>query len=322
MLAVIRDSLESRQIAIYFVAMLLAGLIASFWTMPQSLGNWVNPALAFMLYVTFLQVPIAQLGKALTQLRFLAVLLFANFCLIPLLVFALLPLLPDHTILRLGVLLVLLTPCIDYVVTFAQLGRADSRTLLAATPVLLIVQMLLLPLYLKLALGEQFGLYIKAGPFLEAFFSLIVIPLLLAGATQYLAAKSRLLTQIQAGLGLAPVPATALVLFIVVAAVLRQLEPALDVLLRVLPVYVLFAIFAPVIAWCLARQARLAVPLRRAVVFSSATRNSLVVLPLALAIPGALPLLPAIILTQTLVELLAQLVYVRVVARWGQNEQA
>ncbi|XOT98248.1 arsenic resistance protein, partial [Alcaligenes pakistanensis] len=35
---------------------------------------------------------------------------------------------------------------------------------------------------------------------------------------------------------------------------------------------------------------------------SSATRNSLVVLPLALAIPGALPLLPAIILTQTLVE--------------------
>ncbi|GHC53641.1 arsenic resistance protein [Alcaligenes pakistanensis] len=322
MLAVIRDRLESRQIAIYFVAMLLAGLLAGFWTMPLSLSNWINPALAFMLYVTFLQVPIAQLGKALTQLRFLAVLLFANFCLIPLLVFALLPLLPDHTMLRLGVLLVLLTPCIDYVVTFAQLGRADSRTLLASTPVLLIVQMLLLPLYLKLALGEQFGLYIKAGPFLEAFFSLIVIPLLLAGATQYLAAKSRLWTQIHAGLGLAPVPATALVLFIVVAAVLRQLEPALDVLLRVLPVYVLFAIFAPVIAWCLARQARLAVPLRRAVVFSSATRNSLVVLPLALAIPGALPLLPAIILTQTLVELLAQLVYVRVVARWGQNEQA
>jgi hypothetical protein len=43
---------------------------------------------------------------------------------------------------------------------------------------------------------------------------------------------------------------------------------------------------------------------------------------LALAIPGALPLLPAIILTQTLVELLAQLVYVRVLARWGQNQRA
>jgi ACR3 family arsenite efflux pump ArsB len=127
--------------------------------------------------------------------------------------------------------------------------------------------------------------------------------------------KSRAWAQIQTGLGLAPVPATALVLFIVVAAVLRQLEPALDVLWRVLPVYVLFAVLAPVIGWVLAQQVRLEVPLRRAVAFSSATRNSLVVLPLALAIPGALPLLPAIILTQTLVELLAQLVYVRVLAR-------
>jgi ACR3 family arsenite efflux pump ArsB len=194
--------------------------------------------------------------------------------------------------------------------------------LLAVTPVLLVVQMLLLPLFLKLALGEQFGLYIKAGPFLDAFFFLILIPLLLAAATQYLADKSRVWAQIQTGLGVAPVPATALVLFIVVAAVLRQLEPALDVLWRVLPVYVLFAVLAPVIGWVLARQARLAVPLRRAVAFSSATRNSLVVLPLALAIPGALPLLPAIILTQTLVELLAQLVYVRVLARWGQNQRA
>ncbi len=317
----IRDVLESRQITLYFLAMLLAGLIAGFWEMPAGLLDWISPALAFMLYVTFLQVPLAQLAKALTQIRFLLVLLVANFCLIPLLVFALLPLLPDHTLLRLGVLLVLLAPCIDYVVTFAQLGKADARALLAATPVLLLVQMLLLPFYLKLALGQQFGVYIKAGPFLEAFFFLIVIPLLLAGATQYLAAKSRIAAQLQAGLGLAPVPATALVLFIVVAAVLRQLEPALDILWRVVPVYVLFAIVAPVIGWYLARQAGLEVALRRSVAFSSATRNSLVVLPLALAIPGALPLLPAIILTQTLVELLAQLVYVRVVARWGQKEQ-
>ena len=70
-------------------------LMASVWVMPASLVDWINPTLAFMLYVTFLQVPVSQLGKALTQLRFLAVLLVANFCLIPLFVFALLPLLPQ-----------------------------------------------------------------------------------------------------------------------------------------------------------------------------------------------------------------------------------
>ena len=53
----------------------------------------------------------------------------------------------------------------------------------------------------------------------------------------------------------------------------------------------------------------------RAVAFSAATRNSLVVLPLALAVPGATPVLPAIVLTQTLVELVAELIYVRVIPK-------
>ena len=62
--------------------------------------------------------------------------------------------LPPDPMVRLGVLLVLLTPCIDYVVTFSHLGRADARLLLAATPALLIMQMLLLPLFLNLFLGK------------------------------------------------------------------------------------------------------------------------------------------------------------------------
>lgn len=50
--------------------------------------------------------------------------------------------------------LVLLTPCIDYVVTFSHLGRADARLLLAATPTLLVVQMLLLPAHLVVGRPE------------------------------------------------------------------------------------------------------------------------------------------------------------------------
>lgn len=44
-------------------------------------------------------------------------------------------------------------------------------------------------------------------------------------------------------------------------------------------------------------------PAGRAIAFSAATRNSLVVLPLAFAVPGAMPLLPAIVVAQTMVEL-------------------
>jgi ACR3 family arsenite efflux pump ArsB len=55
------------------------------------------------------------------------------------------------------------------------------------------------------------------------------------------------------------------------------------------------------------------------VAFSSATRNSLVVLPLGLAIPGAVPWIPAVIVAQTLVELIAELVYVKLLPRLGQG---
>lgn len=316
----IRDGLEGRQIAIYFGVAVIALGVALFVPGAIMLEAAVNPALAFMLYVTFLQVPLADLGQGLKQTRFMAVLLLSNFIAMPALVFALAGLLPDEPILRLGVLLVLLAPCIDYVVTFAHLGRADARALLASTPVLLLVQMLLLPLYLKFAFGRDVAFYIDAGPFLHAFLWLIAAPLALAGLTQFLAARRRGWGRAQQVLGLAPVPATALVLFIVIAAVAPQLGSATGAVLLVLPVYLAYAIIAPMCGWWLARRARLGVRASRAVAFSSATRNSLVVLPLALSIPGAIPTLPAVIVTQTLVELLAELVYVRLVARWGASE--
>src|SRR3546814_263244 len=102
-----------------------------------------------------LQVPLADLGRAFGRGRFLAALLTTKFVAIPLLIAVVVQLLPPDPLVRLGVLLVLLTPCIDYVVTFSHLGRADARLLLAATPTLLVVQMLLLPVYLGLFLGND-----------------------------------------------------------------------------------------------------------------------------------------------------------------------
>lgn len=313
----IRDQLENNQIGIYFATVALAALAGLALPGTTSLESAVNPALAFMLFVTFLQVPLAELGRAFTHTRFLGALLVTNFAVIPLLVAALLPLVPADPLIRLGVLLVLLAPCIDYVVTFSHLGRADARLLLAATPVLLVAQMLMLPVYLRILLGDDAAGLVQPGPFIDAFVWLIAVPLLLAVVVQLWAGRSQAGARASSVLGLLPVPATTLVLFIVVASVLPQLGQALDAALQVAPVYAAFALLAPLAGWLVARLFRLAPPAGRAVAFSGATRNSLVVLPLALAVPGAVPLLPAIIVTQTLVELVAELVYVRAIARLG-----
>lgn len=315
----IRSQLEERQVTIYFAAVVIAAIAALLIPGTTAAESAINPALAFMLFVTFLQVPLVKLGQALRQLRFMAALLIANFVVIPLLVFVLAGFFLQDPMLRLGVMLVLLAPCIDYVVTFAHLGRADARLLLASTPILLIAQMLMLPLYLRLMLGAEVSNYIEVAPFIHAFTWLIAVPLFLAAIMQLFAKRSATGTCISKYLSLAPVLATALVLIIVIISVLPQLGTALVSVQQVLPLYVAYAVLAPLCGWWVARRARLEAASSRAVAFSSATRNSLVVLPLALAIPGAIPVLPAIIVAQTLVELISELVYVRVIARWGQK---
>lgn len=316
----LREAMENRQIAIYFCTVAAAAVFAFAVPGTTVFETAVNPALALMLYVTFLQVPVAELKRAFGQVRFLTALLVANFVVVPLLVAVLVQFLPADPMVRLGVLLVLLTPCIDYVVTFSHLGRADARLLLAATPALLIAQMLLLPGYLAVFLGEDAARLVQLGPFVDAFIWLIAVPLVLAALTQVWAARNQAASRVATTLGLLPVPATALVLFVVIAAVVPQLGPATDSALSVVPIYVAFAIIAPVLGWLVARLFRLEAAAGRSIAFSAGTRNSLVVLPLALAVPGAVPVLPAIIVTQTLVELLSELVYVRFIAIFGRDE--
>ncbi len=321
-MTLLRETLENHQVRIYFGAVVLGMIAAVTLNGTTALEVGINPALAFMLFVTFLQVPLAELRLAFSRFRFLGVLLLTNFVVVPVLVGVLVQFLPPDPMIRLGVLMVLLAPCIDYVVTFSHLGRADARLLLAATPALLIIQMIMLPVYLSFFLGPEAGSLVKVGPFVHAFVWLIAVPLVFAALVQFWAIKSAAGARASSVLGLLPVPATAFVLFVVVAAVVPQLGPALDDTFRVVPIYVAYAVIAPLAGWGMSRLFRLDAPAGRAVAFSAATRNSLVVLPLAFAVPGAVPLLPAIIVTQTLIELVSELAYVRLAPMFGSKMAA
>ncbi|MNZ45810.1 Sodium Bile acid symporter family protein [compost metagenome] len=234
--------------------------------------------------------------------------------LVPLLVWLLtLPLSANEALLA-GALLVLLTPCIDYVVVFTHLGKGDSRLVLAATPLLLLLQLLMLPVYLQLMLGTQVDTVIAIRPFAEAFLLLIVAPLVLAVATELGARRSAAVRAWSAGWAWLPVPAMAMVLVAVIGSQIAAVARQLEVLAPLLPVYAMFMLLAPALGAFSARLFRLAAPAARAVAFSSSTRNSLVVLPLALALPEPIRgLAAAAVITQTLVELVGELIYLRTI---------
>ncbi len=308
--------IQRNQVALYLAA-LGAGAVLGL-VLPQVAGPAeaaVTPVLALLLYATFLGVPFGRIAQAFRDVRFLLVVAVLNFVLVPAVVFVLSRLIAEDRALLVGALFVLLTPCVDYVIVFTGLAGGARDRLLAATPLLMLGQMLLLPVFLWLFLGPGFVGSVDLAPFVQAFAWIIVVPLVAAGLTQVLAARTRAGRRAEAAVLGTMVPLMMLTLAVVVASQIHRLGGQIAALLPVLPVYVLFVAVMLGIGALTDRIARVDVPGRRAIVFSGVTRNSLVVLPLVLALPAGFELAPLAVVAQTLVELVAMVVLVRLVPR-------
>ncbi|WP_270450376.1 arsenic resistance protein [Kocuria marina] len=308
--------MERFQIPLYLAA-LAVGALAGWWA--PGLGGLaapaVTPVLAALLYVTFLGIPLRRVGEGLRDPRFMACLVIVNFAVVPVIVFALVRAFSIEGPMLIGVLLVLLTPCIDYVIVFSGLAGAANDRLLAASPVLLVLQMLTLPLYLWSFLAPDVAMAVHWGTFAQALAVVIVIPLVAAAVTQWAAARSPVARRWGRLAGGAMVPLMMLTLATVVASQIALVGSRAQALLPLVPVYVSFAALMTALGWAAGRLAGLRVRERRAVLFSGVTRNSLVVLPLALEAPDGTVLAPLVVLTQTLVELLVMLALVGLVPR-------
>ncbi|KWW42541.1 hypothetical protein AU359_00432 [Micrococcus luteus] len=313
-------ALERHQVALY-LAGIAAGAVVG-WAVPGA-DAWavlVEPVLALLLLATFLAVPFAALGAGLRDGRFLGALLVLNFVVVPAVVFGLSRFVAHDDALLVGVLLVLLAPCVDYVIAFTALAGGAAERLLAAAPLLMLVQLVVLPVLLRVVAGEAVVAAVDVGPFVRALVMLILVPLALAALLQWGAVRGRggvrdTAAGVVRGFTAAMVPLMAVTLFTVVASQIRGVGERLPALAAVVPLFVAFVVVMVALGVVAARWARLDVPAGRALVFSGVTRNSLVVLPLALALPASLDPAPLVVVTQTLVELGAMVSLVRLVPR-------
>ncbi|MGG3891581.1 arsenic resistance protein [Metabacillus fastidiosus] len=310
-----REQLENNQVWLYVIILMIA---AGFGLIVPDFGAQLDVTISFviaiLMYSMFSQIPFTSLKESFANRRFIWALLVVNYIAVPIVVWLLSKLLPEYPPLLLGIYLVLLTPCIDYVIVFTALGRGNEKLILISTPILFITQMLLLPLYLLLFIGNDAAEIVDPAPFLEAFFSLIIIPLGLAITLQIFAKNSLIGNKIIEISAWLPVPFMALTLFVVVSSQISKLSTYIDLIIKVIPIYIAFMIIMPIISRFIAKWFKLDISSGRALIFSGATRNSLVVLPLALALPDNLStLVAAIIVTQTIVELAGELIYIRLV---------
>ena len=305
-----RLTLERRQVWIYLAA-ILAGLLLGgrFPGLAPLFESLLWPVLGVLLYTTFVQVPLLHVREAFRDRRFLAANLAGNFLLIPLLLWLTLPWLPEDPALHLGVLLVLLVPCTDWFITFTQLGRGDTARAIAVSPLNLLLQLMLLPLYLWLMLPATELGALQTEALLPAALALIGLPLAAAAASErWIEAKPQRAAW-RERLAWWPVPLLAIVVLLIAGAQINAVRDVGPLLLTVLPLFAGFLLVAALLARLLTSLLQLPAASGRTLAYGFGTRNSFVVLPFALALPPGWETTVVVIVFQSLVELFGMVFY-------------
>lgn len=274
---------------LFYLGAIIAGLLVQ-WDGASVL---VEPAIFLLMVVTFCELP-AKI--TLPTGRFVRTLLIANFLWVPVVVGGLLSLdrlftggeLLSRSDVRLAVVVVLVSPCIDYVITFTKLSKGAAARLLAMTPVLLAVQFLLLPLWLSLFGIDGAG--ITLGPLFQAFLIFIVIPYLLAIVVRKLPTDKVM------------DPLMVIVLFVITSS------NGIAISTEIAHVAMIYVMFALIIFFTMRLIAKGSTEEKTALTFSAVTRNALVMYPIIMALPVATELTALVIVTQTVVELIAMII--------------
>ncbi|MDZ7694262.1 MAG: hypothetical protein U5K69_24600 [Balneolaceae bacterium] len=306
-----KQHLEKYQVFIYIAAILTGLVIGVFFTGLKPVFEtllWLT--LGFLLYTTFTQISLSKLKHAFQDVRFIATALTGNFVLIPLIVFGMISLLPDNDAIRLGVALVLLVPCTDWFITFTQLGRGETERAIAFSPLSLLFQIFSLPIYLFLFFGNELTVTLATNDMLLAFAGIIILPLIIASLTEKWAKSTPKRQQFIDRIGWMPVPLLTVVIFMISASQSQVLFDATAILWYPAICFVSFLIIMVLLAKVLSKLANLQVGQARVLAFSLGSRNSFVVLPLALALPEMFEITVFVIVLQSLIELFGMASYV------------
>ncbi len=301
--------------ALFYIVSITLGLLfgAYFPEISNSLEMVLWPVLAFLLYVTFSQIPIAHIQKAIFDYKFITAALIGNFVLIPIFVAIIIALIPNDPVLKLGVALVLLVPCTDWFITFSQLGKGDTKYAVALAPIILLAQFLLLPFYIYLMFGKTLTVDIAQSNLFEIFIWFIAIPLFAAWLTQKLADKRRFWKKSLNTMGWLPVPLLTIVVFIIFSSQFQSITASKNIFDTLTIVFVLFLIVTILFAKFLTSIFKLPVTQGRVLAFSFGTRNSFVVLPIVLALPVQYQTAIVVVAFQPLIELIGMLIYIKVI---------
>ena len=168
-----------------FLGILLGKIIPG---IEQRTGSLIEVFLMIMLFFTFLGVEIREITKSFTNLKFSVSALLINFLWTPVFAFLLAKIfLPGQMSLQTGFIMLMVTPCTDWYLIFTGLARGNVSLGSSILPLNLIVQIILLPVYLFIFMGEAVSF--DRGIIIQSISFVLIIPLTSANIAKLIMKK-------------------------------------------------------------------------------------------------------------------------------------
>lgn len=312
-----RKELFEKYQVIFYISAIAMGFVFN-KNLPEAIGyldNLLWPILGFLLFVTFTQVELIRLPSSFKDWRFVLASSLGNFVFLPFVAWLLSLYFSDLPPLQLGVLLVLLVPCTDWFITFTHLARGDTSKAIAITPLNLILQLILTPIYLWIILGKTFSELFVLERVITVFLFLIVLPLGLAFLLEKSTAKINKREEVVNKLSWFPVPTLSLVVFIIAASQGHDLEKIATYLPQLSFIFGIFLFFSIPLGIMFGAIYKLNFSSVRTLIFNFSTRNSFLILPLALVLTETWRQAILVIVFQSIIELFGMFLFVWLIPR-------
>ena len=173
------------QPVIIITAALIGLLLGNFTPLGSVSSGLIEVFLMMLLYVLFLSIDLKQIKKSFSNVRFTLSAVAINFIFTPLFGFLLGKLFfPESIDIRIGLLMLLVTPCTDWYLVFTGLGKGNVELGMSILPLNLILQIVLLPVYLLVLIGSEVTM--DVADLLGSVAMVLVIPFTLAYITNWL----------------------------------------------------------------------------------------------------------------------------------------
>ena len=177
------------QPVIIITAALLGLLLGAVTPLGSVSSSLIEVFLMMLLYILFLSIDLKQIKKSFTNVRFTLSAVIINFVFTPLFGYLLGKVFfPGSLDIRIGLLMLLVTPCTDWYLVFTGLSKGNVELGMSILPLNLILQIVLLPVYLLVLIGSEVTM--DVGSLVSSVAMVLVIPFVLAYITKLMTKNS------------------------------------------------------------------------------------------------------------------------------------